>query len=156
MDPVSRQLAAAAMGLVFALSRDDELEKTRLDLERARMTAEDFRNGGGPDTDFMHQDAPRDEYERLYKYRMNPRLQYQMPMRMTSKRTRDTCDTLLDDLEIATCSLARIARHCPKPSLEANQALDALQYSSEDVMDRANDGRGFINLMMDADSDETP
>ena len=46
MDPISRQLAAAAMGLVFALSRDDELEKTRLDLERARMEREDFRQGG--------------------------------------------------------------------------------------------------------------
>ena len=81
MDPVSRQLAAAAMGLVFALSRDDELEKTRLDLERARMMAEDFRNGGGPNTDFMHFaitefDLPMDQYDRVYKYRMNPRLKY--------------------------------------------------------------------------------
>lgn len=43
MDPVSRRLASAAMGVAFALSRDEELEQTRLDLERARMTAEDFR-----------------------------------------------------------------------------------------------------------------
>ena len=48
MDPVSRRLAAAAMGVVFGLSRDDELEKTRLDLERARMEREDFRQGNGP------------------------------------------------------------------------------------------------------------
>ena len=48
MDPVSRRLAAAAMGLVFGLSRDEELEKTRLDLERARMESEDFRQGNGP------------------------------------------------------------------------------------------------------------
>jgi hypothetical protein len=34
------------MGLAFGLSRDEELEKTRLDLERARMEREDFRNGG--------------------------------------------------------------------------------------------------------------
>ena len=45
MDPVSRRLAAAAMGLVLGLSRDEELEKTRLDLERACMEREDFRNG---------------------------------------------------------------------------------------------------------------
>ena len=42
MDPVSRRLAAAAMGVVFDLSREEELEKTRLDLERARMEREDF------------------------------------------------------------------------------------------------------------------
>ena len=54
MDPVSRRLAAAAMGLAFGLSRDEELEKTRLDLERARMEREDFRNGAGPNTAFMH------------------------------------------------------------------------------------------------------
>ena len=54
MDPVSRRLAAAAMGLVLGLSRDEELEKTRLDLERARMEREDFRNGAGPKTTFMH------------------------------------------------------------------------------------------------------
>ena len=56
MDPVSRRLAAAAMGLAFGLSRDDELEQTRLDLERARMEREDFRTGGGPDAEFY---APR-------------------------------------------------------------------------------------------------
>ena len=54
MDPVSRRLAAAAMGLAFGLSRDEELEKTRLDLERARMEREDFRNGAGPQTHWMH------------------------------------------------------------------------------------------------------
>ena len=53
MDPVSRRLAAAAMGLAFGLSRDEELEKTRLDLERARMEREDFRNGAGPTTEML-------------------------------------------------------------------------------------------------------
>ena len=53
MDPVSRRLAAAAMGLAFGLSRDEELEKTRLDLERARMEREDFRNGAGPITEIL-------------------------------------------------------------------------------------------------------
>ena len=74
MDPVSRRLAAAAMGLAFGLSRDEELERTRLDLERARMEREDFRQGGGPDTAFMHRardhsSAPfmRKESERAYQ-----------------------------------------------------------------------------------------
>ena len=47
MDSVSRRLAAAAMGLAFGLSRDEELEKTRLDLERARMEREDLRTSSG-------------------------------------------------------------------------------------------------------------
>ena len=55
MDPVSRRLAAAAMGLAFGLSRDEELEKTRLDLERARMEREDFRNGAGPVTEILQE-----------------------------------------------------------------------------------------------------
>ena len=55
MDPVSRRLAAAAMGLAFGLSRDEELEKTRLDLERARMEREDFRNGAGPVMEILHE-----------------------------------------------------------------------------------------------------
>ena len=48
LDPVSARLTRAALETVLLLSRDAELEKTRLDLERARMTAEDFRSGGGP------------------------------------------------------------------------------------------------------------
>ena len=60
MDPVSRRLASAAMGFVFAMARDEkleELDKTRLDLERARMEREDFRSGSGIDTSFMHDDV---------------------------------------------------------------------------------------------------
>ena len=48
LDPVSARLARAALETVLLLSRDAELERTRLDLERARMTAEDFRSGGAP------------------------------------------------------------------------------------------------------------
>ena len=73
MDPVSRRLAAAAMGLAFGLSRDEELEKTRLDLERARMEREDFRNGAGPNTNFMHYTRDRrfwTKFEESYNNRM--------------------------------------------------------------------------------------
>ena len=152
MDPVSRQLTAAAMGLVFALSRDAELEKTRLDLERARMTAEDFRNGGGPDTNFMHEDGHG--YDHLYKYRMNPQLRYQMPMRMTSKRTRDMCNTLQDDLEIATRALARIARDGPHKRNVALTAVDDLQLDSKEVEEAAHDGCGAISLGLSEDREE--
>jgi hypothetical protein len=68
MDPVSRRLAAAAMGLAFGLSRDEELEKTRLDLERARMEREDFRQGSGPNTYYMHCRVPTDSH---YKFEVS-------------------------------------------------------------------------------------
>ena len=69
MDPVSRRLAAAAMGLAFGLSRDEELEKTRLDLERARMEREDFRNGAGPATDVLQESQVgwgKEHFARMY------------------------------------------------------------------------------------------
>ena len=97
MDPVSRRLTAAAMGLAFGLGRDDELEQTRLDLERARMEREDFRNGGGPDTSFMHEVYPHKtpkEYERMYKLLMKPyvHVQYQDTARKALKRSLQDCD----------------------------------------------------------------
>ena len=70
MDPVSRRLAAAAMGLAFGLSRDEELEKTRLDLERARMEREDFRNGAGPVTDILQESQVgwgKQHFTRMYE-----------------------------------------------------------------------------------------
>ena len=70
MDPVSRRLAAAAMGLAFGLSRDEELEKTRLDLERARMEREDFRNGAGPITEILQESQDgwgKSFFARMYK-----------------------------------------------------------------------------------------
>ena len=69
MDPVSRRLAAAAMGLAFGLSRDEELEKTRLDLERARMEREDFRNGAGPITEIQQTSSigwRKEHFARMY------------------------------------------------------------------------------------------
>ena len=157
MDPVSRQLAAAAMGLVFALSRDDELEKTRLDLERARMEREDFRNGGGPDTHIMH-DAPvkgsQDYYARAYKYHMQPRVEYQQTTRKERKHTIQICNELEEQLRVATQVLARIARDGPRKRNVALSALDDLCLDSEEAERVADDGRGAMPLGLANDSEE--
>jgi hypothetical protein len=159
MDPVSRQLAAAAMGLVFALSREDELEKMRLDLERARMEREDFRNGGGPDTYIMH-DAPvkglQDYYARAYKYHMRPIVEYQQTTRKALKHSTAICDGLEEQLLMATQVLARIARYGPRKRKVAISALDDLGLDSNDVERAANDGQGVMELGMALDYEEHP
>ncbi len=112
MDPVSRRLAAAAMGLAFGLSRDEELEKTRLDLERARMEREDFRQGGGPDTKFMQTDVKDfspEVYERLYKYKMRPDPRFEESARKKQKTLNEICDHLQYDLQLALAALKCIA-----------------------------------------------
>ena len=151
MDPISRQLAAAAMGLVFALSRDDELEKTRLDLERARMEREDFRQGGGPDTQFMH--VRHAEYDRVYKYCVRPRVEYQNTARKALKRSIAICDQVEFSLEMATHALARIARDGPRKRNVAISALDDLGLDSDEVERAANDGRGVMELGMAKDNE---
>ena len=159
MDPVSRQLAAAAMGLVFALSRDDELEKTRLDLERARMEREDFRNGGGPDTHIMH-DAPEKgslsqaRYASAYKYLMRPRVEYQNTARKILKWSITNFDHAQEDLQMATHALARIARDGPGKRYVALAALEALSFDSEEVERVANDGQGAMRLGLPNDYEE--
>ena len=136
MDPVSRRLVAAAMGLAFGLSRDEKLEKTRLDLERARMEREDFRNGGGPNTAFIHSDVARygtpKEYERVYRYMMQPRVEYQDTARKALKRSRRMCDVLQEDLEVAVAALKRIAVSGNSEAAdEATSALTAMGYNEE-------------------------
>ena len=138
MDPVSRRLAAAAMGVAFGLSRDEELERTRLDLERARMEREDFRQGGGPDTSFMHHDyirtpLRRKEYEREYKYMLQPRVKYQKTTRQVLKQTKQTCKALQNDLEFAVDALKR-CKHSPVDAwVHAGDSLRAMgEDSSED------------------------
>ena len=152
MDPVSRQLAAAAMGLVFALSRDDELEKTRLDLERARMEREDFRQGAGPDTNFMH--VRHMEYDRVYKYCVRPRVEYQNTARKALKRSIEICDHVEESLQMATHALARIARDGPRKRSVALSALDDLRIDSEEAARVANDGYGAMPLGLAEDPEE--
>ena len=131
MDPVSRRLAAAAMGLAFGLSLDEELERTRLELERARMEREDFRNGGGPDTAFMHLEPRHFEtpqhFERHYKYRTRPREEFQETARKAQKRSDDLAIIYENDMEIAVAALKRIAS-CGnlEAIIEASDALALL------------------------------
>lgn len=117
MDPVSRRLAAAAMGLAFGLSRDEELAKTRLDLERVRMEREDFRQGNGSETSFMQDD---DYFCKHFKVLDTAR--------STLKRLHETSN----DFAIAVEALSRIAK-CGKggEALIAVQALDEMGMSSE-------------------------
>ena len=139
MDPVSRRLAAAAMGLAFGLSRDDELEQTRLDLERARMEREDFRNGGGPDTAFIHLDPHKfalygvsEDYARKYKYFLRPRVEYQKTARKALERSKGMCDALQEDLDVAVSALQRIAYSGNfKDASEAYSALTAIGYNED-------------------------
>jgi hypothetical protein len=124
------------MGLAFGLSRDDELEQTRLDLERARMEREDFRNGGGPNSSFIHSDVARygtpKEYERVYRYLMRPHVEYQDTARMTLKRSRRMCEVLQEDLEVAVDALKWIAG-CDsiEAADEATRALTAIGHNEE-------------------------
>ena len=93
MDPVSRRLAAAAMGLAFGLSRDEELEKTRLDLERARMEREDFRNGAGPDTEMLQQSqvgCGKKQFARMYATAL-------LPSDTTVNKRRSEQDYVIDE-----------------------------------------------------------
>ena len=64
------------------------------------------------------------------------------------------CNTLQEDLEVATIALARIARYCPGPLLVATAALNHISADIDEVMDRANDGRGVVDLTMESDSEE--
>ena len=101
MDPVSRRLASAAMGFVFAMARDeelDELDKTRLDLERARMEREDFRNGSGIDTSFMHDDVSKfggcESYKNFYNYAVKREAFWQFE-ETARKRRKEDLDTIV-------------------------------------------------------------
>jgi hypothetical protein len=119
------------MGLAFGLSRDEELEKTRLDLERARMEREDFRQGSGPDTSFLQYDPslyPGDSYARGYKYSVRPRVEYQMTMRKILKRAWTNCDTLEEDLRVCVDALKRI-------KAQGSIAADALREVGVDDSD---------------------
>ena len=160
MDPVSRRLTAAAMGITFALSRDEELERTRLDLERARMTAEDLRNGGGPDTSFMHQQYGkhkliRDECHREYKYRLHP-TGCSLTVRKRIKTSKDACDALQYERDIALHYLAREFRKNPYTLgySDMKWAFNELEMTSEDVEELAKDNRGYVALGLDADEED--
>lgn len=74
------RLACASTGVAMQLhiadATRDAMAALMLDLERARMTSEDLRNGGGPNTDFMHWPAYQDALSQRMQhegYRRNVR-----------------------------------------------------------------------------------
>jgi hypothetical protein len=116
------------MGLAFGLSRDEELEKTRLDLERARMEREDFRQGYGPDTSFMHHDPSLysgDNYQRAYEYSVRPR---QTTVRKTLDFANENIVALDEDRRVCVDALKRI-------KAQGSIAADALREVGEDDSD---------------------
>jgi dienelactone hydrolase len=132
----------------------DELRQVK-----ARMEREDFRNGGGPDTRFMH-DAPEKDsisralYARTYKYLMRPRVEYQNTARKALKQSIQICNDVQHSLETATHALARIARDGPRKRKVAISALDDLCLDSEEAERVANDGYGAMPLGLAKDSEE--
>ena len=170
MDPVSRRLAAAAMGVVFGLSRDDELEKTRLDLERARMEREDFRNGAGPDTTFMHYEVKRPfttNYETCYKERMSAETIVTMHKNDTSRQEMYTqlsrdYDEKCVALSRARTLLAQVVRHhmLTQEKLRETTVNKIVDYFSEAHIDDAeveryaNDGLGEVWIGVSDSTDE--
>ena len=173
MDPVSRRLAAAAMGLAFGLSRDEELEKTRLDLERARMEREDFRNGAGPNTNFMHYPVDRPywtNFENCYNDRMaaekmiTMRKNEQLQEKQYGRLSRDY-NEMSDELSSARTLLAKVARehHHKKRKLNdpiVNGIVEHFRKADIDdlgVAECANDDLGDVSLglpvWIDEDSD---
>ena len=160
MDPVSRRLAAAAMGVVFGLSRDEELEATRLDLERARMEREDFRNGAGPDTAFMHYDmGPFPAmYETCYRERMKAGHTMRKNVEVRLKEQNETAADLIE----ARSLLAKVVRGnmLKKRTLSQTTANRIVEYFSnaqfddDDVEGYAGDGLGEIEIGTSDSTDE--
>ena len=151
MDSVSRRIGSAALGVAFGLSRDEELEKVKLDLERSRMTAEDYRQGGGPDTSFMHAPVISPADHKVYKLCVE---QTKVSARQRQRWTDDELVRTQHDRRNAVESLARIIRTTPLPGTvfnEAQEYFDSLRYDSAEVRVFAQDGRGHMNLHLDGD-----
>ena len=169
MDPVSRRLAAAAMVLAFGLSRDEELEKTRLDLERARMEREDFRNGAGPCTAFMHYTVDRPywtNYEACYKDRMTAETS---TMRKHDKDSEKLYGGLSEgfnkmsrDLVSARTLLAKVVlenitkrRKLSEPTVNGIvQHFRKADFDDDDVEEYANDDLGEVSIGLSVSTDE--
>ena len=172
MDPVSRRLAAAAMGLVLGLSRDEELEKTRLDLERARMEREDFRNGAGPQTYFMHAEVVRqgpmtvDYNAWMSANKISMRESSKMELEIYKKVARSH-NKVSDELVNARSLLARVAReHLHKKRKLNDPIVNGIvehfrkaHIDDEGVEEYANDDLGDVSIglpvWIDEDSDST-
>ena len=172
MDPVSRRLAAAAMGLAFGLSRDEELEKTRLDLERARMEREDFRNGAGPQTWFMHAEVVRpgpmtvgyNEWMSANKITMRESSKLELELYKKVSRSHNEISA---ELSGARTLLARVAREHLRKKRKLNDPIingivehfRKAHIDDDGVGEYANDDLGDVSIglpvWIDEDSDST-
>ena len=128
------------MGLAFGLSRDEELEKTRLDLERARMEREDFRQGGGPNTALMHSKRSA-KYEDLYKESL---------MQPTDRSSRSHQAWLSNELDEATRAQSRMYNDQHR----AARALKRLRTSVDEATASALEALS-IDYSFDDDDDDT-
>ena len=155
MDPVSRRLAAAAMGLAFGLSRDEELEKTRLDLERARMEREDFRNGAGPNTEILQTSSigyGKEHFARMYarmllsEETMNKRQRTQYAMN----------DDMMADLVPARTLLQKVHREYVQTKqlsdATVNEIVDSVIFSDTDAVSSHEDISSDVDVDLDDDS----
>ena len=155
MDPVSRRLAAAAMGLAFGLSRDEELEKTRLDLERARMEREDFRNGAGPITEILQTSSigwGKEHFARMYargllsEETMNKRQRTQYAMN----------DDMMADLVPARTLLQKVHREYVQTKqlsdATVNEIVDSVIFSDTDAVSSHEDISSDVDVDLDDDS----
>ena len=155
MDPVSRRLAAAAMGLVLGLSRDEELEKTRLDLERARMEREDFRNGAGPVTEIRQESQVgwrKEHFARMYANGL-------LSEETMNKRQRIQCvmiDDMRDDLVPARTLLQKVHREYVQTKqlsdATVNEIVDLVIFSDTDVDSSHEDISSDVDVGLDDDS----
>ena len=155
MDPVSRRLAAAAMGLAFGLSRDEELEKTRLDLERARMEREDFRNGAGPITEILHTSSigwAKEHFARMYAMQL-------LSEETVNKRRRtqnEMFDIMRDELVPTRTLLQKVHREYVQThqlsQATVNEIIDLDIFSDIDADSSHEDISSDVDVGLDDDS----
>jgi hypothetical protein len=154
------RLACAAAGIVaqfHAPALAASLATAMLDLERARMTAEDMRNGYGPDTTLMHRPPARNERSRRQDHAI-----YRFCVARPDGTMREQVRRLQRDVvrlermrNSALAVLARMVR-AGSPSIafiEAFSVFDALGMDSIRVEELADDGRGYIRLGFTADGE---
>ena len=155
MDPVSRRLAAAAMGLAFGLSRDEELEKTRLDLERARMEREDFRQGNGPYVDMQEETLNSNDISpRRYRNRLRTKRTWRRAMQQETKLREGFASNWWSAREAMCIDLRESARK--RRRLHAIYRLFKRRgYSNDQIADHAYDRKGDIDVGLDDDVSDT-
>ena len=150
MDPVSRRLAAAAMGLVLGLSRDEELEKTRLDLERARMEREDFRHGNGPNVAFMQAETleSNEDDRRRYRTRLRGKRTWRWAMLVETKRREGFANEWHSAREAMANDLRESARK--RQRLHATYRFFRQRgYSNDQISDHACVRHGHVDVGLD-------